>query len=100
MWGWQWDWITVLQWGMGDVDIHGRICSKCQGCVYISVFWKVYGADSVLVRVSILLWCKGECDIVAQVKLLVDLQIEEWDVSGGNGRVQLGLSVQESVQEG
>ena len=37
---------------------------------------------------------------MAQVKLLVDLQIEEWDVSGGNGRVQLGLSVQESVQEG
>ena len=32
---------------------------------------------------------------MAQVKLLVDLQIEEWDVSGGNGRARVRIKCSE-----
>lgn len=40
------------------------------------MFGNVYDANSVLFRVTVWLWCEGECEILSQYKDVVGLKIK------------------------
>ena len=73
---------------MGDVDIHGTVLFYEWGLGLGSVFGKVYGADMVLVRFVVGLWCEDEWEIVSQIYNLVWPEIKIIVRSPVQGQVQ------------